>query len=175
MRKVLCLVAILCCMACAYASELTFAESSLLMKRASLASEAALHQDVDAVLELTHPVIYMLGMSRADLSRIMREGLAQMASMGVVAEKAVLGNPSPVYDAADQKVCFIPRVMSMRVGTKTGRSVGYLVAVKDSGDSSKWLFLDSAAFMSQPELLFKLIPGLPKNLVFPANENQFDH
>lgn len=97
-----------------------------------------------------------------------------MAAMGFVADESTLGTPSEVYEAQGQKVCFIPRTIFIHVGARRGRSVGYLVAIKDTSNSGDWLFLDSAAFLAKPHLLRMLVPGLPEAVALPPNENQFD-
>jgi hypothetical protein len=155
------------------AADLSFSEQALLARQAQAGIDATLRQDAETVIELTHESFFKLGISREATVRMTREMFAQSNAMGIVLERSQLSQPTTIYPSAGRAVCFVPYVLFMRMGQRTGRSIGYLVAIRDTPES-KWKFLDSAVFRQKPELLHVLVPGLPKDLTLPKNENQFD-
>jgi hypothetical protein len=77
-------------------------------------------------------------------------------------------NPEQLYTAGNEIVCFVPRASIMKVGKEKIKTVGYMVAIRKI-NSKEWFYLDGAGFQDDKNLLWELLPLLPKTIELPPN------
>ena len=155
------------------AAELSFSENATVLQSAHKLQEATLRSDARTVADLTSPLIARLGVPVEAIQPMTQAAMKQFAVMGLSIDRSEFGIPGSVYAANGVEACFVPYRHEMHTATRRGRSIGYLIALRDRPES-EWKFLDSAMFRSRPELLGRLLPGLPANAKIPDNRNEFD-
>ena len=101
----------------------------------------------------------------------MKRLIASLQQQKVTIESRKLGEPTRTYEAGDEEVCFLPHNSVMKVGAVRVKSVGFLVCVR-KGAKGSWLFLDGAGMRNNKEMLWELLPELPKELELPPNSNE---
>ncbi|MFG6485235.1 hypothetical protein ACG04R_01055 [Roseateles sp. BYS78W] len=157
----------------ASAAELSFSEQATVLQGAHKLQEATLRSDARTVADLTSPLIARLGVPVEAIQSMTQAAMKQFAAMGLLIDRSEFGTPGSVYAANGVEACFIPYRHEIHTATRRGRSIGYLIALRDRPDT-EWKFLDSAMFRSRPELLGRLLPGLPSDAKIPDNRNEFD-
>ena len=79
--------------------------------------------------------------------------------------------PTQLHEAGDEWVCFVPKRNITEVDGRTVRSQGFYVAVrKKSG--KEWKLIEGAGFRKNPELLWKLLPNLPRGVEIPVVKHE---
>lgn len=122
--------------------------------------------NIDLLIEMSHASIYNLAGSKKNLEEITKHAVSVMISQGMVFVSSRLGNPSKLYSAGEEEVCFIPRVSIIKFQEKVYESTGYLVAIR-AKNSSDWRFIDGSGFNNNQDLLWQLLPKLSKNIELP--------
>lgn len=169
MRSLYCLIFTCFLLPSTFAKSTCQTESAELLNRANAMTSAFTKGDAEAIVAMTDPSLFELAGGKEKLLAVTKQAMDSMKQADYVLEKATLGKPTKTYLANKKAVCFIPKELTMNINGRKGRSVGYLVAIKDEKSGSQWLFLDSAGFQKKPELLWRLVPGLPKKLELPPN------
>jgi hypothetical protein len=123
--------------------------------------------DVDAILDMTHPRLFEMAGGKEAMRKAAKETIADLDAAGIQYESIEKGELSSVYTSKDGYVVFVPRTTIAMIDGKRVRAETFLIAV---GDSGRWKFLDSNALRKAPDLLRKLVPGLPSELNLPNNE-----
>jgi hypothetical protein len=124
--------------------------------------------DAKTLLDKTHDSIFELVGGREAFERGLLQGVKQIMESGIMFEESELGEPTELHRAGDEELCFVPRTSVIVAGGRKIRSVGFLVAIRPV-DGEPWKFLDGAGLRRKPELLWKLLPDLPKDIELPPN------
>lgn len=140
-------------------------EMAGLLKRAQASQDAFDKGDADTVLALTHRSIVKLVGSEEKLEKAMRQAVKEFSGKFPVISRE-WGEPSPLYVAGTEEICFLPRTTVIQGSEQRVRVTGYIVAGRKRG-TGDWLFLDGAGFKEKPEILWQLFPELPRGIVAP--------
>lgn len=125
--------------------------------------------DLQALFDQTHESLFRLVGGRASFERITRQAVAGIMEAGVTFESSELGTPTPLHEAGDEDVCFVPRVSVMVVNGRRAKSTGFMIAIRPAAGGD-WRFLDGTGLRKNPRLLETLLPELSRNLELPPNE-----
>lgn len=169
MRQLFFLLVISLMMPMAFGAASCQSDSAEILKRVDAMDTAFVKGDAQSIINMTDSSLFELGGGKEKALSATKQAMDQMKQAGMILEKSTIGKPSKTYRAGTKSVCFVPKEMMMSVKGVRGRSVGYLIAINRNENNSQWLFLDSAALQKKPELLWLLIPGLPKDIKLPPN------
>jgi hypothetical protein len=156
----------------ACAGELTREDSDLATQRATAFLTAFANGDADTYVSMLHTSIFQLVPNREQLIYGLKKGMESLRSSGQVVEKTELTPPTQFYAAGDEIVAFIVRKTLVREHDDRASFSGYLVAIRKTGGPGQWLFLDSDGFRNEPELIFRMLPALPKDATIPPISTQ---
>lgn len=161
------LIAIFCC-AGAFAKNLTTAESAELVQEVRDMFTAFENGDATGLIEKTHPSIYKLTGGKDAFERITKQAVDQLQAVDVKFLESELGEPTELYSAGDEEICFVPRISVMEVQGKKAKSTGFMIAIrpKDGGD---WTFLDGSGLRNDAEYLWRTFPELKRDITLPPN------
>ena len=150
------------------AVELTDKEIDLIHKDIRAIYTAMYAGKTDIFLEKTHPSIYRYSSSgkAAYAEYLKNRMLKQIANIKLLSMD--LGKPNEIYTAGPEEICFIPRVSTMELDGKTGKSVGFMIAIRNVG-GNEWSYLDGTALRKNSKALWNLFPKLQKDIQFPEN------
>jgi hypothetical protein len=123
--------------------------------------------DAEAIIASTHPAIFNT-VGREEFEKVARQSVASLGGK-VTTISRTWGEPSAVYSSGPDEVCFLPRESVLEMEGKRASSKGFLIAARKKG-AGEWLFLDGSGLRNNPELLWKLFPGLPKDVKLPPNK-----
>lgn len=169
MRQIFCLLFFSLVMPMAFGAASCQSDSAEILSRVNVIDTALVKGDAQSIINLTDTSLFELSGGKEKALLATKQAMSQMKQAGITVEKSTIGKPSQTYKAGTKSVCFIPKEMMMSVKGVRGRSVGYLIAINNNANDSPWLFLDSAGLQKKPELLWKLVPGLPKDIKLPPN------
>jgi len=155
------------------AASLSFAEQTKLMGAAQQVVDATRRGDATTVAAHTSHLITRLGISVESIPRMTRAVVAETDAMGMSIDSEDVGRPSALYMTTDAEVCFIPYRLNIHMPGHKGRSIGFLIAVREH-PKVEWEFLDGSILHSHPEELKTLLPGLPDGIELPEVRNEFD-
>ena len=125
--------------------------------------------DAQALIDKTHPSIHKLAGGKEKFETMTKNVVAQMSQMDVKFLESELGEPTQLYPAGDEEVCFVPRTSVLEVqGTKV-QSIGFMIAIRKTREKG-WKYLDGSGLRKNPNLLSTLLPDLPKDIKYPPNE-----
>ncbi len=146
--------------------ELSADEKTALIKEADATMDGFIKGDADAIIKRTSKLILKLIPSQEQFEKITRDAVAGMKAQGVSIDENKNGEPTLCYSTTSGDVCFLPRSGTLSISGRRIKSTTYFICVHEDGS---WKFLDSATVHKQPELLWQLIPDLPKDLKLPPN------
>jgi len=129
--------------------------------------------DISTLLDKTHQSLFEYVGGRANFEALTKGAIDQLMSVGVKFTSSELGTPDKLYDAGDCDLCFVPRTSVMEIQGKTVRSIGFMIAIRDKGQSG-WKYLDGSGLRKNPDFLRELIPELEDGVVLPENTVQID-
>jgi hypothetical protein len=131
---------------------------------AQMCGEATVKNDVEKLIDLTHPKAVALMGGRDRAIKLTREAMKKMETEGVkmVSLGKVLA-PEKIYPAGESLYCAVPVSFHMTIDDSKVLLRSALIGV--SGDSGKtWKFVD----ISRGEKLVReLLPDMPAELKFP--------
>ena len=130
--------------------------------------EATQRWDVDQIFSYTHPSIFKLA-SREELKSMLEKAGVEARKMGLKFEGMTYGTPGPLYEAGEEEVCFLPTSMKMAIADKHVETIGFLAAIRPKGGKS-WKYLGSDSLQKDKQLLWVLLPKLPKDVELPPTE-----
>lgn len=170
MNRALSVVALLSAVTSSHAAGFACeSETSVLLARANVLKTAYSRDDATAIANLTHSSLIRLAGGRSRLIEMTNAAMKKLRADHIQVEKYDIFPPSKTYVAGADYVCFLPRESVMSSPGLRVRELGFLVAIRDAAPSSPWLFLDSAGLREKPEVLWKLLPNLPRDVETPAN------
>lgn len=165
--KLLCLAALTLATA-AFAAPLSSEDAAILEKRANTVRQAFVSSSSDTIVEMTHPSLFKLVGGKEKLLQITKAAMEQLKSFNFEILDSKLGTPTETYVAGNELVCFYPMTMTIKVGDKQSRSIGFLICVRPAAGGD-WLFLDASGLRKNPGLLKMLLPDLPADVPLPEN------
>lgn len=124
--------------------------------------------DADAIIAGTHPSIVKLMGSQEQFETFTRQSVKALSGKMTVISRT-WGEPTPVYASGSEEVFFLPRISVIEMAGKRANSTGFFIVARTKG-TTNWLFLDGSGLRKNPELLWRLFPGLPKDIVLPPNK-----
>lgn len=136
--------------------------------------DAVRRADAETVAAHTSHRITRLGISQDSILHMTQEVEAQTAAMGMTIDSAKVGQRSELYEAEGAEVCFIPYRLEIHMPGHKGRSLGFLIAVREDPKGG-WDYLDGSILSSHPEGLRAILPGLPASIKLPEARNEFDN
>lgn len=139
-------------------------EKEALIKEADATLAAFTTGNADALIQRTSKLILKIMPSRGQFEQLTRSAIKDMREKGFKFESHKHGEPTVCYSSASGDVCFLPRDSILKYGEKRVKSITYFICVHEDG---AWKFLDSATVHKKPELLWQLIPDLPKDIELP--------
>lgn len=151
-----------------FADTVSKSESNLLHAEINAMYKAFEAGDASLFLKKTHKSIYTLVGGKQNFEEMFELAVSQLNSQGVKFVEATLGEPTKLYDAGNEEVCFVPRVSVIEVQGNKFQSRGFLIAIRAKGGES-WSYLDGAGLRKDQSFLWKLLPDLVKNVELPAN------
>lgn len=141
-----------------------------------------LHQDINAMfaqfengdasglLEKTHDSIYSLVGGKDSYKQVMEDSVKQIMDMGIKFISADLKDPTKLYSAGDEEVCFVPRISVMEANGIKIQSTGFMIAIREKG-AEQWTYLDGSGLRNNQALLWQLLPALERDIDLPPNYN----
>ena len=147
------------------ATVLSSEEKAALLKQVQAAQELFNQQDFDGMMRVMSPAIFKLYNKEA-FEKAGRQAMAQLKALGVKYLKTEFGEPSPLYKAGNEIICFVPRTSTIQIQGKLIKSTAYWVAVRPA-DGSEWKFVDGAGIQNNHALLWQMFPELQKDIQFP--------
>jgi hypothetical protein len=122
--------------------------------------------DYDGIVEATHPSLIAQAGGEEKFRASMENAVSMLQSGKIKVGDDQLGTPSDLHEAADEWVCFVPKRNTIEVDGRKVRSQGFYVAVRKKSDS-EWKFLDGAGMRNNPDMLWTLLPDLPRGVEIP--------
>lgn len=124
--------------------------------------------DAEPVIVRTHPSLKTMVGGPEAFAALTRDAIVQLRATGIVFVSQEIGEPTQVYPAGDQEICFVPRFSVMEMNGRQMRSVSYMVAIRVKG-GAHWTYLDGAGLRKNPGMLHHLLPGLAREVPLPPN------
>jgi len=128
-------------------------------------------RDAEATIALAHPAIYKLTKGKDNYVNLTKASMQELDKHAVSFAELTIGTPTAPIKAGDDMVSFIPTSFIISADGRKVKAKGFLIAIKSPGQA-KWLYLDGAGVAQHPELIDILLPGLPKDTVFPPTSNE---
>jgi hypothetical protein len=147
-------------------------DSAEILSRVNAMNTAFEKGDAKTIVDMTDPALFDISGGKEKALSMTKQVMDQIVKSGLIIEKLMVGKLTKTYMAATKSVCFVPKEVIMSIKGVRGRSVSYLVAINRNTANSPWLFLDSAGLQKKPELLWTLVPGLPKDIKLPPNHTE---
>ena len=149
-------------------AELSKAEADLVRSEINSMYNAYEAGDASLFLKKTHKSIYSVMGGKQNFENFFESAVSQLNELGVKFVEETLGEPTKLYDAGNEEVCFIPRISIIEIQGQKVKSTGFLIAIRTKGEKS-WSYLDGTGLREDQSLLWKLLPELVKNIELPAN------
>ncbi len=124
--------------------------------------------DASIFLKKTHRSIFVLVGGREKYKKLIESSIEQYSSPETKIISTDLGVPTSLYDSGSEEVCFVPRISKMETKGEVGVSTSFMIAVRKKGGKN-WFYLDGAGLRKDQGLLWKLLPDLTKEVLFPPN------
>lgn len=173
MRHIYLLLVVSLMMTSAFGATSCQSDSAEILSRVKAMNTAFEQGDAESIVAMTDTSLFEFAGGKDKLLAAMKQVMSKMNETGYIVEKSTIGKPTKTYLVADTKlVCFVPKEMIMNIKGVRARNVSYLIAIKRKTPDSQWLFLDSSALQKKPELLWQLVPGLPKDIKLPPNNTE---
>lgn len=122
--------------------------------------------DYDGIVKWTHPSLIGQAGGEKKFRKTLESAVAMMQSGKVKISEAQLEVPAELHEAGEDWVCFVPKRNNIEVEDRTLRSVSFFVAVRKKSEKG-WKLMDGSGFQRNPEMLWTLLPGLPREVAIP--------
>lgn len=124
---------------------------------------ALIKNDLEKVLDLTHPKAIELTGGRKDTLAAMKKGMDEMKAQGTVVQSAESDEPSDPVPSGSSLFIVAPHTIVMKVKGGKLRAKAFVIGVSsDKGKS--WKYVNGGV---GTEAIKKVIPDLPKELKLP--------
>lgn len=144
------------------------AEDIKAIQAAIAAMQRSFHEaDYDGIVKGTHPrLIGQIG-GEEKFRKSLENAVDMIQSGKIKIGDDQLDAPAELHEAGDEWVCFVPKRNTIEFDGRTVRSQGFYVAARKKADK-EWKLLDGAGFRDNPEMLWTLLPALPRGVEIPA-------
>jgi hypothetical protein len=127
--------------------------------------------DYEGIVQGTHPSLFKQAGGEEKFRKSLESAVSMLQSGKLKISEARLEIPGELHNAGEEWVCFVPKRNTIEVDGRTVRSRGFFVAVKKKAEK-EWKLLDGAGFRGNPEMLWTLLPELPREVAIPAVERE---
>ena len=124
--------------------------------------------DGKALLDKTHHSMHALLGGKDKFEKMMSQAIKQVMETGIKFESVKVGDPTQLYEAGDEEVCFVPKESILEMQGRRFKTVNFMIAVKNT-KTGKWSYLDGSGLKQNKNLLWQLLPKLTKELTLPPN------
>lgn len=125
----------------------------------------------DGIAKGTHPSLIAQMGGEEKFRKTLEGAVAIMQSGKVKVSDSKLEVPAELYEAGEEWVCFVPKRNTVEVEGQTVLSVGFFVAIRKK-EENEWKLLDGAGLRRNPEMLWTLLPELPRDVKLPENKTE---
>lgn len=153
------------------AKELDKKESEFVKKEISSMLLLFNKGDGKALLEKTHHSMHKLLGGKEKFEEMMTKVVKTVMDTGIKFESVKVGEPSKLYQAGDEEVCFVPKESILSMQGRRFKSINYMIAIR-SLDTKKWSYLDGSGLKNNKDLLWQLLPKLTKDVELPPNTTE---
>ena len=147
---------------------LTAADKKTLLKDAGITMEDFNKSGSKTVLSHTPDELFTV-FSKESIEQQARAVMSNNISMKFLITE--FHDPTNTFQTGKELVCFLPRTSMVQVNKRQFRSVAYWVAVRKNGNP-EWKFIDGSGFQDDPQILWRVFPGLPGNLQLPEYKQE---
>jgi hypothetical protein len=140
-------------------------ERKTLLKQLGAVQTAVNEWDYSTMIKHMHPAIFKL-VPKDAFAEASRTEVEKFKQQGVKFKQSQFGEPTRLYQAGEETLCFVPRTSVIEQPGKRVLSTAYWVAIRTPGESG-WRFLDGAGIEKNRNLLWLMFPQLPKDIEFP--------
>jgi len=152
-----------------WSAELSSDEERTLVEHVKEIGMAYQNGDADKIAESSFDSLVAVSGGLDPFKSRIKMAIEQQRQAGVVIESTTIGKPTSLIAAGRYELSFVSKETVMRMPGKRGRSLGFLVAVREVG-GSRWQFIDGAGLRQRPQALKLLFPELPEDLMLPVNK-----
>ncbi len=164
----------LCLLACAAAQAATLtpeATQDLARRLDDLGGATFARHDFEKYARETFPGVIELTGGRDKFMEQMRVAFAQMDAQHIQFVSHVSRPESQTTDAGPYEVVRIPEESVLAAGERRVKVISYSLAVRTK-PSGPWTFIGGSGIVKQPEMLWQLLPGLPRDYKLPPSSMQ---
>jgi hypothetical protein len=127
--------------------------------------------DLDGIVKGTYPGLIVQAGGEEKFRESLEGAVAMLKAGKIKISDMRLEAPAELHEAGDERVGFVPKRSTIEVDGRKVRSRGFYVAVRKAAEN-EWKLLDGAGFRGNPELLWTLLPKLPREVAIPAVERE---
>lgn len=153
---------------CASAAAPTDEEIATIKKDMKSIMKATDEGDVSLIISSTHPSVMKLIGGEENFKAMLEGTLKQLKAVDAKLISFDAGEPDETYKAGNSEICFVPQVTVMEIQGQRVKSAGYMIAIRDKGES-KWRYIDGSAFRENQAHLWTVLPDLPRDVRLPAS------
>lgn len=170
LRPLLTALTLLAC-ATARAATLPPAAAQDLSHRLDELADAFQAHDFEKFARETFPGVVTLSGGHDALIATMRKGVEQMDAQHIAFVSHAAHAETTITDAGPYEVVRVPEDSVMKTGERKVRIVSYSLAVR-SKPAGPWTFIGGTGIHNQPQVLWQLLPGLPRDFKLPPYSMQ---
>ena len=126
--------------------------------------------DAQKLIDKTHPYLFKLVNGKEAFQAMIMQAAKQLIDRGIKIELEEITQPMDFYRTGEDIVCFIPKTSTITVDETKVKSVSFMIAIKSK--QGKWSYLDGSGLSKNPDLLWKLLPKLPRDVALPENKKE---
>ncbi len=136
-----------------------------------LGGAAFAQHDYDKYVRETFPGIVEMSGGRDKMIEQMKASFAMMDAQHVKFVSHVSTPESQTTDAGKYEVLRVPEESVLEAGGHRVKGISYTLAVR-SKPAGEWTFIGGSGLVKQPQLLWQLLPGLPRDYKLPPSSMQ---
>lgn len=125
--------------------------------------------DFDALAQVTFEPLVAAAGGLSPFKLKLKQAADQYRQNGLVMESMTVGKPTSLTTAGEYELSFVPKITTIRMPGRHGRSTNVMVAVRKVG-ATEWRLIDGAGLRKNLEILRYFFPSLPANLQLPENK-----
>jgi hypothetical protein len=148
------------------AKELTTKESQALSADVQAMLVAFNQGDASLLIDKTHPSVYRPLGGKAAFQQAIKSSVEQLMASGIQSQDMTVGQPSKLYPAGEEEVCFVPVKAVIKMSGTKMKTTNFMVAIRKVG-GDHWAYMDGSAFKDNQDELWALLPQLEKGIVLP--------
>jgi hypothetical protein len=152
-----------------FTSAPTEIEKIQIRKDIELMISAMTSGNVDIFVEKTHPALFPLLGGKENFTAFTKEALQQLNTLGVKMLSNEFQDPGRFYEAGKERLSIVPRVSIMEVNEQKIKTIGFMVAIKNTTNNT-WKYLDGSGLREDKEMLWQMFPELEPKVKFPENK-----